>query len=217
MAGELEDLGRITRCQRIDERRVVIPQTLPSKQRHRIFFQPAKNAGQQHTTAFVTKINPTGTALIYSTYLGGTDSFGSSAGGIAVDSSGNACVTGSVYSTDFPTTPGAFQRALHTPGTNYANAFVTKLNATGTALIYSTYLGGSGETSGNGDAGTKIAIDGNGSAYITGYTESTSFPTTPGAFQPVNRSGSSQSITGFVTKLNATGTALIYSLIFRPF
>jgi len=174
-------------------------------------FQPTKNANSEHTTAFVTKINPTGTALVYSTYLGGTDSFGSWAAGIAIDSSGSAYITGSVYSNDFPTTPGAFQGAMHIPGANYSNAFVTKLNATGSALIYSTYLGGSGGTPGSGDAATKIAIDAGGSAYVAGYAQSKNFPTTPGAFQKVNRSGSPQSATGFVTKLNATGTALIYS------
>ena len=123
--------------------------------------------------AFVTKLNPTGTALVYSTYLGGT---GNDYGyGIAVDTAGNAYVTGYTASTDFPTTPGAFQT---TYGGGNDDAFVTKLNPTGTALVYSTYLGGTDSDIGNG-----IAVDTAGNAYVTGYTASTDFPTTPGAFQ----------------------------------
>jgi hypothetical protein len=110
--------------------------------------------------------------LAYSTYLGGS---GNDYGyGIAVDGSGNAYVTGSTASSTFPTTAGAFQ-------TTYAgstDAFVTKLNASGTAPLYSTYLGGSGNDGGNG-----IAVDGSGNAYVAGYTNSSNFPTTPGAFQ----------------------------------
>ena len=88
----------------------------------------------------MTKLNPTGTALVYSTYLGGTgEDYGS---GIAVDTAGNAYVTGTTYSTDFPTTAGAFQTTF---GGGNADAFVTKLNPTGTALVYSTYLGGTGD------------------------------------------------------------------------
>src|SRR5439155_16790218 len=128
---------------------------------------------------FVTKLNPTGSALVYSTYLGGT-STGSSAGvsseggrGIAVDADGNAYVTGTTDSTNFPTTPGAFQTSSSGSGA----AFVTKLNASGTGLIYSTYLGGSQGGNGNG-----IAVDAAGNAYVTGGAGA-NFPTTPGAFQ----------------------------------
>ena len=93
---------------------------------------------RQHD-AFVTKLNATGTALVYSTYLGGNgDDYGH---GIAVDGSGNAYVTGDTASTNFPTTAGAFQTSY---GGGNGDAFVTKLNATGTALVYSTYLGGNG-------------------------------------------------------------------------
>jgi len=148
---------------------------------------------------FVTKVNSTGTGLVYSTYLAGSPDSGE-AEGIAVDSSGNAYVTGSTYSTNFSTTAGAFQ-------TTYAagrqDAFVTKLNATGTALVYSTYLGGGYYDSGNG-----IAVDSSGNAYVAGSTSSADFPTTPGAFQTSYNGGVSD---GFVTKLNATGTALVYS------
>jgi hypothetical protein len=108
--------------------------------------------------------------LSYSTYLGGTgDEF---AFGIAVDSSGNAYVTGNTNSTDFPTA-SPIQAAFG--GT--AEIFVTKLNAAGSALVYSTYLGGSGV-----DQGVGIAVDSSGNAYVTGLTLSSDFPTTPGAF-----------------------------------
>ncbi|MCW3100246.1 MAG: hypothetical protein JWL77_5864 [Chthonomonadaceae bacterium] len=155
-------------------------------------------------SSFVTKLNPAGNGLIYSTLFGGTCK------SIAVDSSGNAYITGSAGS-GFPTTPGAFQSLSKAP--NLTNAFVTKLNATGTALIYSTYLGGSTDLSSNlyySDAGRSIAIDSSGNAYVTGSTDSTDFPTTPGAFLRVNPAGAGEGA-AFVTKLNPTGTALIYS------
>src|SRR4030095_3210139 len=98
--------------------------------------------------------------------------------GIAIDSSGNAYVTGSTSSTDYPTTPGAFQTTLR-GGSFPGDAFVTKLNSTGTALVYSTYLGGT-----SSDQANAIDLDSSGNAYIAGFTQSsTNFPTTPGAFQ----------------------------------
>jgi hypothetical protein len=146
---------------------------------------------------FVTKLNATGTALVYSTYIGGS---GNEAGrGIAVDGSGNAYVTGETESTDYDVTPGAFQT---TYGGGGADVFVTKLNATGTALVYSTYIGGS-----DYDGGYAIAVDGSGNAYVTGRTNSTDYDVTPGAFQTTN--GGLADV--FVTKLNAAGTALVYS------
>jgi len=113
--------------------------------------------------AFVTKINASGTALTYSTYLGGSsDDRGN---GIAVDGSGNAYVTGNTQSTNFPTTVSPIQG---THGGGSGDAFVTKINAGGTALTYSTYLGGSGWDEGRG-----IAVDGSGNAYVVGETQST--------------------------------------------
>jgi hypothetical protein len=157
-----------------------------------------------NVTAFVTKLNPTGSALIYSTYLGGHTNESSRA--ITLDTQGNAYVTGTTTSTDFPTTPGAFQTTTTTRGA----AFITKLNPTGTALIYSTYLGGSA-----GAESDAITLDSAGDAYVTGYTNSTDFPVTPGAFQVTNPkpivSGAAQGPTAFVAKLNATGAALFYS------
>jgi RHS repeat-associated protein len=147
--------------------------------------------------AFVSKLNATGSALIYSTYLGGS---GSDEGyGIAVDSSGNAYITGYTASTNFPTTIGAYQTTFG--GGNY-DTFVSKLNAAGSALIYSTYLGGSGD-----DVGHGIVVDSSGNAYITGYTASTNFPTTIGAYQAAIGDSSNT----FVSKLNAAGSALAYS------
>src|SRR5439155_6499518 len=145
----------------------------------------------------VTKLDPAGSALVYSTYLGGSGR--DNGNGIAVDTDGNAYVTGFTESPDFPTTPGAFQTTI--AETSYADAFVTKLDASGAALVYSTYLGGSAF-----DWGKGIAVDAAGNAYVTGYTKSTDFPTTPAAIHPTN-SGSDV----FVTKLNRTGSTLVYS------
>ncbi|MBF0568335.1 MAG: SBBP repeat-containing protein [Nitrospirae bacterium] len=149
------------------------------------------------TDAFITKLNATGTALVYSTYLGGSGN--DSGTGIAVDSSGNAHVTGQTASTDFPITTGAYQTTLK----GSTDAFITKLNATGTALVYSTYLGGSGS-----DSSAGIAVDSSGNAYVTGTTYSTNFPVTTGAYQTTLKSEFNNA---FITKLNATGTALVYS------
>jgi hypothetical protein len=146
--------------------------------------------------AFVAELNPDGSALLYSTYLGGTGNDGG--GGIAVDESGNAYVTGSTNSAAFPTTPGARQTVFG--GVN--DAFVTALNSTGSGLVYSTYLGGAGN-----DGGAGIAVDGAANTYITGFTSSTDFPATPGAVQSVF-SGVNDV---FVTALNSTGSGLVYS------
>ncbi len=155
---------------------------------------------------FVTKLNPTGSAQVYSTYLGGSDNEGT-AGGIVVDSSGNAFVTGSTQSSNFPTTAGAFQTktggGTAVTGVAQPDAFITKLNPSGSALIYSTYLGGSGEELGYG-----IALDSSENAYVTGLTTSTNFPTTPGTIQNTYGGGP---FDAFVTELNASGTALVYS------
>jgi len=140
-------------------------------------FQPISRGGLYST--FVTKLDPAGSGLVYSTYLAGRGlSAGSGiaetiANGIAVDAAGDAYVTGITTATDFPTTPGAFQPAL----AGSADAFVTKLDPTGSILIYSTYLGGS-----HTDSGSGVALDANRNAYVTGGS-SGNFPTTLGAFQ----------------------------------
>jgi hypothetical protein len=147
---------------------------------------------------FVTKLDPSGSSLVYSTYIGGNG--GDQGTGIAVDAAGNAYVTGLTASTDFPTTPGAFD-ATHNGS---SDAFVAKLDATGSTLLYSTYLGGTGD-----DRGFAIAVDAGGSAYVTGVTRSANFPTTPGAFDTTHNGITA--FDAFVTKLNPTGTALVYS------
>jgi hypothetical protein len=151
--------------------------------------------------AFVSKLNAAGSALLYSTYLGGSgdENSGLGSGRIAVDASGNAYVAGDTNSSNFPTTPGAFQTNL---GGGGRDAFVSKLNAAGSALLYSTYLGGSGDESGSG-----IAVDASGNAYVTGFTQSSNFPTTTGVFQ----TGLHGPTDAFVSKLNAAGSALVYS------
>jgi hypothetical protein len=165
--------------------------------------------------AFVTKLDPAGSTPIYSTYLGGSGS--DEAWGIALDSEGNAYVTGRTQSKNFPTTAGAYQPALRSGATG--NAFVTKLNTTGSAAVYSTYLGGSRTEFdfGSADEAFGIAVDIAGNAYVTGETISTDFPTTPGAFQPAKRNVvrdvllGGTTTDGFVTKLDPTGSALVYS------
>ena len=136
-------------------------------------FQPTKTS--VGVDAFVTKLNPAGTGLVYSTYLGGD---GTDTGeGIAVDADGNAYVTGTTGSTNFPTTFGAVQPTFRG---GFGDAFVTKLDPGGSAVVYSTYLGGSGREEGSG-----IALDVHRNAYVTGATRSADFPTTPGSVQPV--------------------------------
>jgi hypothetical protein len=147
---------------------------------------------------FITKLNAAGTALVYSTYLGG--SAFDLAEGIALDSSGNAYVTGDTASTNYPTA-NAIQ-AAHAGGGR--DPFVTKVNAAGSAFVYSTYLGGSGD-----DQGESVAVDSAGNAYVTGTTDSTNFPTA-NALQPTN-GGTSVFQDAFVSKLNAAGSALVYS------
>ena len=156
---------------------------------------------------FVTKLNPTGSAIVYTTYLAGSG--GDIGTAIAVDGQGSAYVTGETCSTNFPTTPGAFASA----SSGSADAFVTKLNPAGSALVYSTYLGGSGV-----DLGTGIAVDAQGNAVVTGGTSSSNFPTVnavqpafrgsagdPGGFQPAGWGDA------FLTKLTADGSTAIYS------
>jgi Beta-propeller repeat len=182
--------------------------------------------------AFVTKLNLTSNTLAYSTYIGGQTTIGHSSPqtigeGIALDSKYNAYLTGRTTAIDFPTTPGAFQ-ATWSGTANFSvptNAFVTKLNQDGSALLYSTYLGGSRVPStilGSGSAtnAAAIAVDGLDYAYVTGSTNTLDFPTTTTALQPAKTGDDlcSEGLDsqrpcseGFVTKLNQSGTALVYS------
>jgi hypothetical protein len=167
---------------------------------------PTKNAFQPalagSSDAFAAKFLTDG-SLAYSTYLGGSDY--DQGNGITADSSGAAYVTGTTSSSDFPHTAGAFQTVYAGNSgvdPDSGDAFVTKLNATG-ALVYSTYLGGTGD-----DTGFGIAVDSSGAAYVTGYTTSLDFPHTAKAFQTVDKGTMAN---GFVTKLNPAGSALDYS------
>ncbi len=156
----------------------------------------ACSGGLPCESAFVTKLASNGQTPVYSTLLGGSST--QSANGIAVDSSGNAYVTGTTASTNFPTA-SPLQGTLN----GSQNAFVTKLNGAGSAQVFSTYLGGSGE-----DFGEGIALDSLGNTYITGYTTSTNFPTASGLQPALNANAVNNA---FLSKLNAAGSALIYS------
>ena len=144
--------------------------------------------------AFVAKLSANGAALLYSTYLGGNAS--DIGNGIAVDSSGNAYVVGTTFSTDFPA-----QAAFQFSKGAQQDAFLTKVSASGSSFVYSTYLGGNNVDEGNG-----IAVDAAGNAYVTGYTASTNFPV-----QSAFRGSNAGVVDAFVTKMNPAGSALVYS------
>jgi uncharacterized repeat protein (TIGR01451 family) len=176
---------------------------------------PTKNAfqgNQLFEDAFVTKFDGTG-ALLYSTYLGGG---GPQDGGrgIALDSQGNAYITGMTFSNNFPITPGAFDTSCGANGQAICtamDAFVTKLNNTG-ALVYSSYLGG-----GNGwQFGQGIAVDAQGNAYVAGSTNATDFPITPDAYDMI--CGTDSTCNGqqdlFLTIVNPAGSLITYSTYF---
>jgi hypothetical protein len=195
-AGEIRQ-GRPVVYQQIDGAKRIIPASYLVKGKNQVAFQIAN-----YDRGKPLVIDPT---LAFSTFLGGSEM--DRGNGIAVDSAGNAYVTGNTFSTDFPVTPGAFQTVR--PGIGEADAFVTKINSTGTALIYSTYFGG-----GNRDSGNDIAVDAAGNAYVTGLTDSGDLPTTPGAFRTTPAGG--DEFNSFAMKLNAAGTALVYSTYLGP-
>ncbi|MFX0061786.1 MAG: SBBP repeat-containing protein [Candidatus Hermodarchaeota archaeon] len=145
---------------------------------------------------FVCKLSTDGSSLLYSTFLGGSDY--DEGYGLALDSAGNAYVTGTTGSADFPTTPGAYNETDN----GGLDVFVCKLSTDGSALVYSTFLGGSGN-----DRGYVLALDNTGNAYVTGETQSTDFPTTPGAINETYNGNDEV----FVCKLSTDGSALLYS------
>lgn len=153
-----------------------------------------------NSDGFLVKLSPDGNGandLVYSTFIGGSS--GENMSGLAINSEGAAYLTGNTSSIDFPVTPGAFDSSL---GGIY-DGFILKVNPAGSALDYGTYLGGSS----NADGTTDIAIDATGAAYVTGFNRSSDFPTTEGAFdRSLDSNGD-----GFVTKLNSTGSGLVYS------
>ena len=146
--------------------------------------------------AFVLKLNPEGNRLVYSTFLGGT---GAEQGkGIAIDGSGNAYVVGGTASPDFPLSNAMFSNV------RTGDAFVTKINPSGSQFIYSTYLGGSGW-----EEAQAVAVDTGGNAYVTGYTNSSDFPSA--TWIPSQRGGTEED--AFVAKVNSSGNGLIYATI----
>ncbi len=155
-------------------------------------------------SGFITKLNPAGSQLVYSTYIPVLVS------GIAVDRQGNANFVGTTNPTafPFPVTPGAFQTSSSNP---ISTSVVGKLNAAGSALVYGTYLGGSGAEN-IGDLGSGIAVDASGDAYVTGFSASPDFPTTPGAFQTKLPAP----IGIFVSKIAPSGASLVYSTFVGP-
>jgi hypothetical protein len=159
-------------------------------------IQPAYGGGD--SDAFVTKLSIDGASLVYSSYLGGTGTENLLARtGIQVDSSGNAFVVGDTQSGNFPTL-NALRAAKSGPAATF-DGFIAKINPTGSDFVFSTFVGGSDD-----DFATSVAIDGTGNAYVTGRTRSTSF-----TGSSATRSSTSNA-DAFVTKLNATGSALTY-------
>jgi hypothetical protein len=148
---------------------------------------------------FVVKLNAAGTGLVYATVFG--DASGHWTNGIAVDKAGNAYVAGNAQNSGLPLIPDP-------PICTYQggeDAFIIKLNDTGNTMLYSSYLGGTAN-----DIAWSIAVDDAGQAYLTGTTTSSNFKVTPGALQESSLRAEGQ-ITGFVSKINTAGTALVYS------
>jgi hypothetical protein len=160
-------------------------------------FQSNNSSG---AGAFVSKLSPDGTTLLYSTYLGGRLS--GSGQSIALDNSDEPVVVGWTYANDFPTLNPI--QSVHAADQGNTDAFVTKLNAQGTALVFSSYIGGNA-----GDLGQGVAIDTSGNIYVAGITSSSDFPTTGGSFQSTYTASSEGN--SFITKLNPTGSELSYS------
>jgi hypothetical protein len=218
LGGELDDTGQAIAVDSLGD--AVVAGTTLSLQFPTTTgaFTPSPLASNANGVVFVTKMNPAGTSLLYSSYVGGSG--GDFGLGVAIDGSGNICVTGETFSTDFPTTANALK-----PGPNAGNAngtsFVFKIDPAlsgASSLVYSSYIGGTQSTV--TEFGNGIATDANGLIYVVGLTASqpgaalANFPVTASiAFQatpdPANTTG-----TGFLTKLDTTKTgaaSLIYS------
>lgn len=160
---------------------------------------PLTNFGSQQTL-LVQKLSADGSTVLWNAFFGGNGIGYDTLTGLAVDAAGSAYITGRTPNADFPTTAGAFQSSKRSANSyGHEAAFVSKLSPTGDSLVYSTFLSGSTNESANG-----IALDASGNAYITGHTNSSDFPRTAGTYRP---SGGS----GFLAKLNSTGSALVYS------
>jgi hypothetical protein len=178
-------------------------------------LQPAKAGTELSPDAFLTRVDAAGRTFVYSTYFGGN--YYDNGNGVGLDAAGNAYATGYTQSTNFPVLnaiqptlagpPGglgsrtdAFIVSVDPAGalrySTYLDAFITRFDASGAALHYSTYLGGSGD-----DQAWGVATDSAGNAYVTGHASSTDSPTTPTAFQPVRGGGFVGTLDAFVLKI----------------
>ena len=170
----------------------------------RVSSQELSRGRRAYGHAFLAKLNPTGAGLAYSTYLGGANADG--AKGLALDTYGNATMTGFTNSANFPVTANPAE-----PVANFNPAgFLTTINQSGTALIYSTMLGATGST-----VASAVALDATNHAYVAGYTGSLTLPGTPGDFQSYNATSNPLAKTGFAMKLDL-GSAVSCSLAFSP-
>lgn len=171
-------------------------------------YQTTPEGTEGGAGTYVARLNPAGTALIYSTYLGKT--YRDEAVALAVDADGNAYVAGSTFSNNLPTTPGAYQttRQSSWDGTD---AYVLKLSANGSSILYGTYIGvpNNPNSDYNRTWANDIALDPSGNIYVLGSTQSSLFPTTPGALQTTPSPYYASN--GFLLKLNASGSTLAYS------
>src|SRR5579871_862844 len=158
-------------------------------------FQTSNRGGV--SDCFVAKLNPTGNALLYSTLLGGSAL--DLCSGVAVDGAGDAYVTGTTYSVDFPV-----QAAMQSSLLGTANAFLAKINPAGSGLLFSTYVGGSGTDNGNA-----VALDSSGNAYVAGTTSSVNFPSSAGAWQ----SALYGIFNAFAFKVSSDGSTLLFSTL----
>ena len=180
-------------------------QILPDFPTTQSAYDTSTNGGKD---AFIVKIKPSGSGLIYSTLLGGSNNDGASS--LAVDKSGRIYVTGQTTSDNFPTTLNGFDSTYN----GGADTFVSKINESGNKLVYSTFMGGSGaECMGYGAPSCTITIDTNGTAFLTGKTRSSDFPITKGAVD-MTINGSTDS---YVVKLNPNGDSLSYSTFLGGF
>jgi hypothetical protein len=168
-------------------------------------FEPSIDSG---SAAFISSISADGSRLLPSTYLGGGDDGWASANSVALDASGNIVVKGITGGPAFPTTPGAFDRTFDGGGFPGSDAFLSKLSSDCTSLIWSTFLGGSGDEGTAGDELDRgLAVDGDGSVVVTGSTASEDFPVTPGAWHASLHVGGDS----FVARVSADGSSLVWS------
>ncbi len=149
---------------------------------------------------FVTKLTPAGDDLLYSTFIGGSDL--EYVLSLELTAAGEATVSGHVHSSDFPITPGAYQTTFKP----FSEGYLTRLNAAGTDLVFSTFFGGNQEEYGHG-----MAIAPNGDTIVAGPTDSPDFPTTPGAYDETFNDGTAHDAESFVTRFSADGSALVFS------